>query len=279
MGGSTVMKQVKYKGGDIIFKEGDPSDFVYKIVSGEVEVFMESGGKPVILGLMRAGEFLGEMGIVDDQPRSASARAKNQVSMIIYEENEFLRLISRDSESAEKLILRLCDRLRNVSKKFTEAAASMKRDGTKGAAGRRPHDLSEIPDIRAQGSKRVRLVLISGSQTLIPLLPKEGIQIMKLPYAVGRLPVENESESAMPIDLQIPDRTPFRLSRQHFALYQNPDGCGVLDLGSALGTGLNDEYLGHNFAKDFGYLKMGENQITAGGIDSPFIFNVRVESL
>ena len=274
------MKQVKYKAGDIIFKEGDPSDFVYKIVSGEVEVFMESGGKPVILGLMRAGEFLGEMGIVDDQPRSASARAKNQVSMIIYEENEFLRLISRDSESAEKLILRLCDRLRNVSRKFTEAAVSMKRDGTTAtdASGRRRRNLSASPDFRAKGSNRVRLVLIPLSQTLIPLLPEEGIQIMKLPYSVGRLPVENESESTMSIDLQIPDSAPFRLSRQHFALYQNPDGCGVLDLGSALGTGLNEEYLGHNFAKDFEYLKMGDNKITAGGIDSPFTFNVSVES-
>ena len=101
---------------------------------------------------------------------------------------------------------------------------------------------------------------------------------MKLPYSVGRLPVENESESTMSIDLQIPDSAPFRLSRQHFALYQNPDGCGVLDLGSALGTGLNEEYLGHNFAKDFEYLKMGDNKITAGGIDSPFTFNVSVES-
>jgi CRP-like cAMP-binding protein len=275
------MKQVKYKAGDIIFKEGDPSDFVYKIVSGEVEVFMESGGKTVILGLMRAGEFLGEMGIVDDQPRSASARAKNQVSMIIYEENEFLRLISRDSESAEKLILRLCDRLRNVSKKFTEVAVSMKKDGfaETEVSGHRPHDHSTSPDIQAKGSVRVRLVLIPQSEKLISLLPKEGIQIMRLPYNVGRLPVEDESESAMPIDLQISDSTPFRLSRQHFGLYQNPDGCGVLDLGSALGTGLNEDYLGHNFAKDFGYLKMGENKITAGGIDSPFTFNVLMEAV
>ena len=201
--------------------------------------------------------------------------------MIIYEENEFLRLISRDSESAEKLILRLCDRLRNVSKKFTEAAASMKKDSPveTGASGHRPPDHSTSPGIQAKGSVRVGLVLISQSQKLIPLLPKEGIQIVTLPYTVGRLPVENEPESAMPIDLKIPDSTPFRLSRQHFALYQNPDGCGVLDLGSALGTGLNEDYLGHNFAKDFGYLKMGENKITAGGIDSPFTFTVLMKAV
>ena len=275
------MKQIQYKAGDIIFKEGDPSDFVYKIVSGDVEVFMESGGMSVILGLMRAGEFLGEMGIVDDQPRSASARAKNQVSMIIYKENEFLRLISRDSVSAEKLILRLCDRLRNVSKKYREAATSKDTGGATGtdASGRRPDAISERSGIMAKGSNEVRLILIPLSPSLIPLLPKKGLQIMKLPFSVGRLPVDNEPESAMPIDLQIPDNAPFRLSRQHFALYQNPNGCGILDLGSALGTVLNDDFLGHNFAKDFGYLKMGENKITAGGMDSPFTFDVRVESV
>lgn len=36
------MKQGKYNAGDVIFKEGDPSDVVYKVVSGEVEVHMES---------------------------------------------------------------------------------------------------------------------------------------------------------------------------------------------------------------------------------------------
>lgn len=256
------MKQGKYNAGEVIFKEGDSSDVVYKIVSGEVEVFVESENKTVVLGVVKAGEFLGEMGIVDDQPRSASARAKNEVAVIIYKEKEFFRLISRDSLSAEKLILRLCERLRNVSRKFSEAAVSWKEEGDKE---------------EKKESHGTRLTLLPLSPQLITHLPEEGKQIVNLPYTVGRIPQENEPESAMKIDLQLPDQRPFRLSRRHFALYQKPDGCGILDLGSALGTVLNDEFLGHNFAKDFGYLKPGENRITAGGTDSPFTFKILME--
>jgi CRP-like cAMP-binding protein len=274
------MKQGKYNAGDILFKEGDPSDVVYKIVSGEVEVFMESDGKTVVLGLMRAGEFLGEMGIVDDQPRSASARAKGQVAVIIYEENEFLRLISRDSVSAERLIIRLCERLRNVSRKFTEATVSTKKEG----AIATETSVGETGDTQAghisetNGSTGLRITLFPLSQQLMPHLPSEGIEVTKLPFTVGRLPEGNEPDSAMQIDLKIPDNRPFRLSRRHFALYQNLDGCGVLDLGSALGTELNDDFLGHNFGQDFGYLKSGENRITAGGADSPYNFKILMES-
>ena len=273
------MKKGKYNAGDVIFKEGDSSDVVYKIVSGEVEVFMESDDKTVVLGVIKAGEFLGEMGIVDDQPRSASARAKNKVAVIIYEENEFLRLISRDSESAERLIIRLSERLRNVSRKFTEVTVSTKKEGIieTEVFVNETQNLQDDDISKTIESTDFRLTLLPLSQQLIPHLPKEGIKLKKLPFTVGRLPVENEPESAIQVDLKIPDNRPFRLSRRHFALYQNPDGCGILDLGSALGTALNDDFLGQNFAKDFGYLKPGENRITAGGINSPFTFKILME--
>jgi pSer/pThr/pTyr-binding forkhead associated (FHA) protein len=101
---------------------------------------------------------------------------------------------------------------------------------------------------------------------------------MKLPFTVGRLPVGKEREAVVPIDLIISDSRPFRISRQHFAFYQNPEGCGIIDLGSALGTEVNGVFLGHNFGKDFEYLKLGENRITAGGVGSPFRFKVLMES-
>jgi CRP-like cAMP-binding protein len=273
------MKQRDYKAGDIILKEGDPSDVVYKIVSGHVEVFKEHDGQTIVLGVMKAGEFLGEMGVVDDEPRSASARAKNQVSTLIYEEGEFFRLISRDGSSAERMILRLCERVRTLSRKLAETTVSIKRTDTI-----KDESLtSETQDLPAQThskgeSTRVRLTLFPLSQQHIPSLPKEGITIMQLPFSVGRLPVGKEPEPLVPIDLTVSDSRPFRLSRQHFAFYQNPRGCGILDLGSALGTEVNGVFLGHNFGKDFEYLKQGENKITAGGVGSPFTFKVLMAS-
>ena len=273
------MKQRTYNAGDIILKEGDPSDVVYKIVSGDVEVFKGQDGQTIVLGVMKAGEFLGEMGVVDDEPRSASARARNQVSMIIYEEQEFFRLISRDGSSAERMILRLCERVRTLSRKLAETTVSRRtadaiKDETPGG---------EIQDLPVQTrfeseSAHVRLTLFPLSEQLLPSLPKEGISVMKLPFSVGRLPVGKERQAVLPIDLIISDSRPFRISRQHFALYQNPEGCGILDLGSALGTEVNGVFLGHNFGKDFEYLKLGENRVTAGGVGSPFRFKVRMES-
>ena len=162
------------------------------------------------------------------------------------------------TSSAEKFV-NLLD-----SAKYTEATLSTQK---------------EYVREEAKGSTGTRLTFLPLSPQLIPLLPEEGIQIMNLPYSVGRLPEGDEPESAMHIDLQIPDDRPFRLSRRHFALYENPDGYGVLDLGSALGTSLNEDFLGHNFGKDFGYLKMGDNTVTAGGLDSPFTFKILMESV
>jgi CRP-like cAMP-binding protein len=269
------MKERAYNAGDIILKEGDPSDVVYKIVSGDVEVFKEQDGQTIVLGVMKAGEFLGEMGVVDDEPRSASARAKNQVSVIIFEEQEFFSLISQDVSSAERMILRLCERVRTLSGKLAEIAMSA------GATDAIKDEKAKGPPAQAPskgGSGKVRLTLFPLSQQFVSSLPEEGITVVKLPFLVGRSPVGKEPAPTVPIDLALSDSRPFRLSRQHFALYQNPRGCGVLDLGSALGTEVNGVFVGHNFGKDFEYLKLGENNVTAGGVGSPFTFKVLMES-
>jgi CRP-like cAMP-binding protein len=268
------MKERAYNAGDIILREGDPSDVVYKIMSGDVEVFKEQDGQTIVLGVMKAGEFLGEMGVVDDEPRSASARAKNQVSVIIYEEQEFFGLISQDVSSAERMILRLCERVRTLSRKLAEIAVS------EGATDAIKGKTAQGPPAQARSkseSGKVRLALLPLSQQLVSSLPEEGITVVKLPFSVGRSPVGKEPAPAVPIDLALSDSRPFRLSRQHFALYQNPRGCGVLDLGSALGTEVNGVFVGHNFGKDFEYLKLGENKVTAGGVGSPFTFKVLME--
>ena len=65
-----------YRSGDVIFREGEPSDAAYLIISGEVRIVkgLESDASKTI-ATVRAGEYVGEMGAIDDQPRSASAVA------------------------------------------------------------------------------------------------------------------------------------------------------------------------------------------------------------
>ena len=91
------MKKREYVAGDMIIQEGAPSDYVYEISSGEVEVLKELEGQTVTLGVMKTGDFFGEMGVLDGQLRSASVRAKTNVSNIVLDKEDFLRIISEDS--------------------------------------------------------------------------------------------------------------------------------------------------------------------------------------
>ena len=80
------------------------------------------------------------------------------------------------------------------------------------------------------------------------------------------------------------DTAPFRLSRNHFVIEKRDGGYHVRDLCSSLGTIVNGEPIGHYVRADastaWGHLasdaplRPGENEVIAGGADSPFVFSV-----
>ena len=76
--------------GKVIFHQGDPSDLVYVIESGEVDIFRElaDGGEEPLADL-GAGRYFGELGPLLNLPRSASARAKTDVDLVGYGVGEF----------------------------------------------------------------------------------------------------------------------------------------------------------------------------------------------
>ncbi len=250
------MQQRDYADGELIVTQGAPSDYVYRIRSGEVEVFSELEGQEVVLGSMKEGDFLGEMGIIEGQKRSASVRAKGPVAAELLERSEFFRLISEDTSAASLLITRLGDRLRAVSEKLAQAEVSR-----------------EAPPPRPPDAPDRRLQLFAASEPLRPLIPEEGLELAELPFSIGRKS-EGQTGSGVEIHLTLPDSKPYRLSHQHFALALLEDRCAVLDLGSTLGTRVNGECLGQDFGRDFKALDPGENEIVAGGSNSPFVFRV-----
>src|SRR5713226_4953306 len=72
-----------------IMAGGDATDSLYIVLSGRLKVMMsDSDGKEVILSILGPGEFFGEMGLIDDEPRSAS--------VVTIEPCELLQLAKRD---------------------------------------------------------------------------------------------------------------------------------------------------------------------------------------
>lgn len=101
-----------FQQGEFLFKEGDPIDRVLKIRRGSVEIMRERRAAAIVLGSVQSGQFLGEMGVLEGRPvHSATAQAVSDVEAEAFTSAEFLDAVSRTSEAARELILRLSQRL------------------------------------------------------------------------------------------------------------------------------------------------------------------------
>jgi CRP/FNR family cyclic AMP-dependent transcriptional regulator len=100
--------------GHVLFREGDPADCVFRLLSGAVDILRELDGDPILLGTVGAAQFIGEMGVVENRPRSATARAASDVEVEVLTPSEFLEQIARSPRAARELIQRLSQRLREA---------------------------------------------------------------------------------------------------------------------------------------------------------------------
>src|SRR4051812_11984718 len=68
--------------GDFVFREGGLGTEMYIIHEGKVEILNGAGSSETLLGVLEKGDFFGEMAILEDLPRAASARAVTDVKLL-----------------------------------------------------------------------------------------------------------------------------------------------------------------------------------------------------
>ena len=78
-----------------IFKEGDPSDVAYLIISGQVEILKQAPHGDVQLAILGPGQVFGEMSLFDGGLRSASARAMEETAVSIISQAELEQLMQQ----------------------------------------------------------------------------------------------------------------------------------------------------------------------------------------
>jgi putative ABC transport system ATP-binding protein len=82
--------EVSYPGGTSIFEQGDQSEYVYTITSGDVEIVrVMADGVEEVLNELHPGQYFGELGAFLGFPRTASARALNDVVLVAYDPRVF----------------------------------------------------------------------------------------------------------------------------------------------------------------------------------------------
>ena len=109
--------------GSVIMAAGDPIDSLYIIISGRLKVMMgDADGKEVILSLIGPGEFFGEMGLIDDSPRSASVVTIEPCELLSIAKRDFKKCLAENFEMSMAVMRGLVRRLREADRKIGSLA-------------------------------------------------------------------------------------------------------------------------------------------------------------
>lgn len=215
---------VTYLMGDIIFSEGDLGTEMYIIQSGVVEIFKKIGGKPKILSTLDKGDFFGEMSVLEDMARTASARAKTDVELVRINQTTFDQMIKTNTEIAVRMLRKFSRRLRETTQLLEEALGrkvdSVETPSGALAAVRNAHEIYRL--VSSDG--KTEFYLNRDGDTLIGRAdPVTGI---------------NPDVDLTPLDTQR------STSRRHAKIYQLNDVFYLMEeIGVMNGTYVNDRRL------------------------------------
>ena len=99
---------VEFKEGATIFAEGTPGDFMYVVLDGEVDVWV--GNK--LVDIIKPGNIFGEMALIDEGERSATAVAKSDCRLAVVDQKLFLYMVQQTPFFSLEVMRVLADRLR-----------------------------------------------------------------------------------------------------------------------------------------------------------------------
>jgi len=111
-----------YGKSEVIFEEGSFGSEMYVLRSGRVKIYRTSTEGEIELGVFKPGEFFGEMALVDNAPRSASACAlEDDTRLVALDKDKFLFLVSHQPTFALVIMHVLCQRIRSLSESVSQA--------------------------------------------------------------------------------------------------------------------------------------------------------------
>ncbi len=125
-----ILHQREYKKNEVIFNEGHVGLGMYIIIGGTVEIVCEP--EKHILAELSEGDFFGELSLLDDSPRSASAIAKTPNKVLCFFKPELLDLIDRNPKLGAKILYKLAwtigERLKSTNEQVRELSCSVQQN-------------------------------------------------------------------------------------------------------------------------------------------------------
>ena len=121
------MEQKTFRQNDVILRQGDAADCMYAVRTGSVGIFLDFGGPGELkLTELHAGQYLGEMGLLDSAPRSATAVAlSDDTALDVITEQGFQAAFDENPEQFINMLQQMSSRLRRVTRDYAEACRTV----------------------------------------------------------------------------------------------------------------------------------------------------------
>ncbi len=123
---AVTARRLRYGPNHVLFRQGDPGLGLYVVTSGEIRIGLEAlPGEDVIPTLMGPGEAFGELALLDDQPRSASATTTMDTELLMLGRDDFLSLVDSDPRVNHAVLRSLAAMIRRTNDRLSDVLLSV----------------------------------------------------------------------------------------------------------------------------------------------------------
>ena len=244
-----------FQPGETVIVEGTKGTYAFIILSGEVDIIKRSGDKEITVATLGQGQVFGEMGLIEDRPRSATVRAGSELKVRIIDREQFNELLQTKPAVLIPIMKSLFERLRQVSDMLAERAM----------------------DSSPEAGKEFEVIMEGQTAEAKKALNKRKLLITKFPFLMGRdAPLKSDTDVFYNNDLAIEEEKPYKISRNHLAINHEGRSIWAIDRGSSYGTIVNGKEIGGESGLTRTPLDKEQNQIILGPATSRFIFLVTI---
>ena len=242
-----------FKSGDTVIEEGSKGTSAYVILSGIAKVFKKAGTKEIVVATLGNGQVFGEMGLIEDRPRSATVRAESDLKVRIIDREQFNELLRVKPSTLIPIMKNLFERLRQASEMLAEEISV------------------SYPEMK--DDKEYEIIMEGQTVEAKNALDNRKLLISKFPFLIGRYVTHDPDYDVLyHNDLAIYEEKPYVISRNHLSINKEIGLLWVVDRGSAFGVIVNGKEIGGSSGVNRAPLDKDENQVVIGPATSRYIF-------
>jgi CRP-like cAMP-binding protein len=180
--------------GTVLFHEGEVGKEMYVIQAGKISITKKVREVEKVLGVLGPGEFVGEMAIISNKPRSATATVAEPAKLLVIDSKTFEAMIRANTEIAVRMIKKLAERLQEADRQIENLLLTdpMSRvvhylvqqathRGSEGAEGLHVElSVKELPPLLGVREEQIRDALIKLEKARLVKLDSDGVLVPSL---------------------------------------------------------------------------------------------------